>query len=333
MPKRESKILGVQYLRGLAALGVVLCHFGSSLSSYPKLSSIFNFGQNGVDVFFLISGFIIVYSLIIHEYQVKQFFTFMIKRSVRIDPAYIVVIILTLALFNILAALPSFKGQGIPFVPAQFLAHLFYVVPFTKYPFYNHVFWTLCVEFQLYILIGLLFFLSNNKIYRAVFLIIFCGLSFINWPNGYYVVFTYSPIFATGMALLMFKLDKNRFNASLTLLFLIITAINLGWPIAMLLLFSCLGILYFNVNLPLLTFLGNVSYSLYLTHSLTYIVLTGIAKRLNLNMTENQLLWLAVEVLIAIFVAYGFYLLIEKPSLRLSKRFFYRKSKPLTSFA
>jgi peptidoglycan/LPS O-acetylase OafA/YrhL len=46
--KTEGKILSIQYLRGLAALGVVFCHYGSSLISYPKLSSFFNFGQTGV---------------------------------------------------------------------------------------------------------------------------------------------------------------------------------------------------------------------------------------------------------------------------------------------
>ena len=59
----EKKILSIQYLRGLAALAVVLCHYGSNLTPYPKLSEAFNFGQAGVHVFFLISGFIIVYSL------------------------------------------------------------------------------------------------------------------------------------------------------------------------------------------------------------------------------------------------------------------------------
>ncbi len=42
---KADKILSIQYLRGLAALGVVFCHFG-----------LFTDGQIGVSVFFLISG-------------------------------------------------------------------------------------------------------------------------------------------------------------------------------------------------------------------------------------------------------------------------------------
>ncbi len=52
----NNKIVSIQYLRGIAALGVVVCHYGSNISS------LLNFGQNGVFVFFLISGFVIVYS-------------------------------------------------------------------------------------------------------------------------------------------------------------------------------------------------------------------------------------------------------------------------------
>lgn len=253
----------------------------------------------------------------------------MIKRSVRIDPAYIAAILLTLFLFKILAAIPSFKGQSIPFIPLQFLAHVFYVVPFTKYAFYNHVFWTLCVEFQLYILIGSLFFLSDKRNYQVLFLFIFCATSFINWPNGYYIVFTYAPVFASGIALLMFKLYKKKFYAILTLFFLAIVVFNFGWLISLLLLLSCLCILYFNFNIPVLTFLGNISYSLYLTHVLSYIVFTGIVKRMNADLSANQLPWLAIEVLFAILVSWGFYMLIEKPSIQLSKKFFYTNHKPI----
>jgi len=154
----DKKIVSIQYLRGLAALGVVLCHYGSGLTDYPRLSSFFSFGQTGVFVFFLISGFIIVYSLNKSNYESKQFFKFLLKRSIRIDPSYFVVILLTIVLFKILAYLPSFKGERIVLIPGQLIAHIFYAVPFTKYPFYNHVFWTLSVEFQFYLLIGILYF-------------------------------------------------------------------------------------------------------------------------------------------------------------------------------
>jgi peptidoglycan/LPS O-acetylase OafA/YrhL len=161
---KTKTILGVQYLRGIAAMSVVLCHFGSGIKSYPMLAQIFNAGQNGVQVFFLISGFIIVFSMNAENYKTSQFFRFLLKRSIRIDPSYFITIILTILVFKCLSLIPSFKGQSIPFIPGQFLAHIFYMVPFTKYPFYNHVFWTLCIEFQFYLLIGVLYFLIESSL-------------------------------------------------------------------------------------------------------------------------------------------------------------------------
>jgi len=319
----KDKIVSIQYLRGLAAIGVVFCHYGS------PLSPIFNFGQNGVFVFFLISGFIIVYSLIKSGYRPLQFFIFLLKRSIRIDPAYYVTILLTLTLFYILSLLPSFGGQfgghAIPFIPGQFIAHLFYAVPFTKYHFYDHVFWTLCVEFQFYLVIGLLYFLYDNTFYKLAFLISFCFSCLIPFSNPYYLVFSYAPIFALGISLVTFYQKRDWINCILPISFLIIIAFRFGLPVFVLLSFTCLIILYFNLVIKPLAFLGDISYSLYLTHVLTFIVFSGLLKRLPI--TLNAWILLFIEISFAITFAYIFYLLIEKPSQQLSKRIFYKKSK------
>jgi exopolysaccharide production protein ExoZ len=69
-------IIGIQLLRFLAAFFVVLTHV---LSMYPDLKQ---FGGFGVDVFFIISGFIIY---VITDNDYKSFF---VKRLIRIVPMY-----------------------------------------------------------------------------------------------------------------------------------------------------------------------------------------------------------------------------------------------------
>lgn len=317
----KDKIVSIQYLRGLAALGVVFCHYGSDLSS------IFNFGQTGVFVFFLISGFIIVYSLIKSDYKPSQFFTFLLKRSIRIDPSYYVVIILTLALFKIMSAIPSFKGSAIPLIPGQFIAHILYIVPFTEYHFYNNVFWTLCVEFQFYLLIGILYFLSDNSIYKFIFLILFSLTSLIPFSNSYFLVFNYAAIFSLGISLVTLYQNKCWQNLLLPIFLLMLITFKFSSSIFILLLLSSFAIFYFNLIIKPLAFLGDISYSLYLTHALTFIVFTGSAKRLHIDLSHYKFFWLIVEVSVAILISYIFYLLIEKPSLRLSKHIFYKKTK------
>lgn len=327
MIKKDDKILSIQYLRGLAALGVVLCHYSAYLTLNPVLAAIFNFGQTGVHVFFLISGFIIVYSLTDAGYKTNKFFTFLIKRSIRIDPAYYLTVLLTILLFEYLSAVSPVKTEKFVFVPQQFLAHLSYIVPFTKYAFYMHVFWTLCIEFQFYILIGLLYFITDNWMYKNLFLVLFCLSSFFKWPNTEYVVFTYSSIFATGISLVALYQNKTWLNAITSTLFLGLVGYQFGIPIFLLLTSTSLVILFHSSFIKLLIFLGNLSYSLYLTHTLTLIVLLRVFAKLRLDLNKNPLFWLLIEVLVAIACSNVFYKLIEKPSLAYSKRLFYKRPK------
>jgi peptidoglycan/LPS O-acetylase OafA/YrhL len=67
---KEQKIISIQYLRGLSALAVVLCHYGSSIVP------VFENGQAGVYVFFLLSGFVNVFSLEKHHYKPAYFLNF-----------------------------------------------------------------------------------------------------------------------------------------------------------------------------------------------------------------------------------------------------------------
>jgi exopolysaccharide production protein ExoZ len=330
MQKKGENILGIQYLRGLAALGVVLCHYGSNLTSAPKLSAIFNFGQNGVSVFFLISGFIIVYSLTKSNYKPSQFFVFLLKRFIRIDPSYIATIILTLGFFTALSFVPSYHGKTMDFIPIQFIAHLLYFIPFTRYPFYNQVFWTLSVEFQFYILIGLLYYISDQKVYKTAFIVLF-GLScLIPLPNSYYLIFTYAPIFCLGISLI--ELYKSRVSVNLLLpcFLLILIFYKFGAAIFVLLTISSFVVFFLKIAIKPLEFLGNISYSLYLTHVLVLFAFAGIVKNHGIKTSSDPLFWLCIEVLLAILFAYLFYLFIERPSLRLSKRFFYNSKQSRT---
>jgi len=145
-----------------------------------------------------------------------------------------------LATSKILSFIPTFKGESIPFIPAQFLAHLFYIIPFTKYTFYNHVFWTLCIEFQFYVLIGVLYFVFESNIYKAGFLILFSLMCLIPFTNSCYLVINYAPIFSLGIALISFYQKSDWSNSILPLIFLSLILYKFGWPILVLLIFSML---------------------------------------------------------------------------------------------
>lgn len=324
MTVTKQTILGIQYLRGLAALGVVCCHYGSYIEGLPWLAKIFNWGQNGVPVFFLVSGFIINYSLNKANYRYADFFRFLARRSIRIDPPYFLIIFLMLALFIALSYKSPFIADKFQFSLPQLLANMFYVVPFTHYKFYNHIFWTLSIEFQFYLLIGLLYYLSPRRLYQTVFLIVFCLSAFFNYPNADLIVFSYGPVFALGMSLIRFYEDRKWQRLVIPGFILLLIAYKYGLPLLMLLAACCALIFIITKPFKPLFFLGQISYSLYLTHVFILTVLTLMLKKVHLYQWVFTLSGILLQVMLAIAVAYVYYTVIERPAIKLSQKFFYK---------
>ncbi len=76
-------------------IGVILFHYYGYIKDYLKLShDYFSFGSVGVQVFFIISGFIIYYSTVDYTASFASIKKFIIKRFFRIYPLYILATIL-----------------------------------------------------------------------------------------------------------------------------------------------------------------------------------------------------------------------------------------------
>lgn len=87
----SNKLEGIQILRGYAAMLVVVTHLWSVgvISSTLRFSRI---GGLGVDIFFVISGFIMCYSLK-DRVLASDSFQFLKKRAYRVYPIYLLVLI------------------------------------------------------------------------------------------------------------------------------------------------------------------------------------------------------------------------------------------------
>lgn len=89
----NEKLYSIQFLRGLAAVLVAAVHLADSVARRAEESGIsfysrdlFSFGGAGVDIFFAISGFIMVY--IAHGGKPLGSSQFLLRRAVRIYPIY-----------------------------------------------------------------------------------------------------------------------------------------------------------------------------------------------------------------------------------------------------
>lgn len=156
-----QKILNIQALRGIAVLSVVAFHLVPIENKYGAGESVlpdfFKYGMFGVDLFFVISGFVMV-SITRDQFQsVPRALTFLYHRASRIYPTYWFYSALVLAIFLIEPAwVNSAQGNQINIVSS------FLLWPESTLPLIN-VGWTLIHELYFYIVFFVLLFLVPEK--------------------------------------------------------------------------------------------------------------------------------------------------------------------------
>jgi peptidoglycan/LPS O-acetylase OafA/YrhL len=159
-------------LDGIRALAVLMVFYQHYLSSRPEL----NWGWTGVDIFFVLSGFLITGILYDTRHDARRYRNFYGRRALRIFPLYygVLLLILVSTPFFHWRYLPSFwmwpvyLGNFSRFVWLQNWLHASNAVDhvfsarFHSYIFINH-FWSLCVEEQFYLLWPPVVFLVRNR--------------------------------------------------------------------------------------------------------------------------------------------------------------------------
>ena len=94
----KRNFIWVDYIKGVACLFIVFVHFNNRFSA-PAFSNIFAAGGRGVDVFFIISGFLTMISLN-NKKDGETLIAWYRKRIVRLAPLYYIAIILSLIVFR-----------------------------------------------------------------------------------------------------------------------------------------------------------------------------------------------------------------------------------------
>lgn len=148
---RGTRLAGIEALRGIAASLVVCQHASEILGSSPVvtggrgISSIVNFldfGRIGVICFFLISGYVIPFSL--RQEEQGAILKFAVKRFFRLYPAYWLSLIVGTALANVVLADADGVGWG------QFLANLTMLQTYLGFQHVVGLYWTLQTELVFY---------------------------------------------------------------------------------------------------------------------------------------------------------------------------------------
>jgi peptidoglycan/LPS O-acetylase OafA/YrhL len=331
---QKSYLPSIEILRGIASVLVMLFHFfnykivdqNNSYSYFLDINfinEITSFGFLGVQIFFVISGFIIPFSLYQQDFKIFSFPKFLLKRILRIDPPYIVSIIGVLVLAFFSSKSSFYKGTEFKFDLVQILSHFGYFNSFINKPYLNTVYWTLALEFQYYILISLIFpLLINKNFYVRNITLFLLNLSIFIPTNE--SIFNYVTFFAIGIS--GFLLYKNVFslNEFIFSIFIsvILTIYFFKWFYIAVALIALLIILKTNISFKIGNFFGKISYSLYLLHTIIGWKLINLSSRF-FTSTESRFVIMIAIILLTIFFSYIMYLLVEKPFIKLSKKIKY----------
>jgi len=342
----SGRIKFIDGLRAIAVLMVVLFHFyyqqtadaGNTLVSPGVLQEIFQYGNMGVYIFFVISGFIVSYVTHNRVSSGKFILSFIIKRQVRLDPPF------WLAVF--LGVLLAFVSVSVlhtnVYVPTgmDILFNMIYLFDiFDRYDIIR-VGWTLCLEIQFYLVFILLVFFLNkfcrsNTIKLIVYLMLFVLSMATYWLlpvtlNDYIVNYWFVFFLGVSITLLLHReINTTVFFFILLLPFLLtFTDANLipiyfsGATAFFIYLAFRLNRQHTWLSSRFFQFFGVISYSLYLTHCLIGNKIIRLLKsRLH---WEPQDIMLTAGILlfsmaISTIFAYLFYRVIEKRSVAWSR--------------
>lgn len=330
VPESASKqrIGIINALRGFAALAVAWGHFVAGQGRF--LGPTGKYGYLGVEIFFVISGFVIPWSLYRSGYTARDYGRFLLKRNLRLYPPYLASIAISLLATNFILA-PLFHIPRIALSGRDLLLHFTYLNDIVHVPWVNVAYWTLAVEFQWYLLVGLAYPLlaSRSKLARfAITVAMLLAYYTIFWDR---LVFHYLPIFLIGVfvfqwrARIIQRYEMLGLIAVMTLAMLRISGLLVplvAVPTGLLIAFS-----HFENRLA--NRVGDISYSLYLLHLPIGVAVIGLLARIPFSSWYLGLLDV-IGVAASMAAAWVLYELVEKPSQELSSsiRFVRRAPKP-----
>ncbi len=324
-------ILSVQYMRAIAALLVVVSHValkGEQYSSNPL--GWFNVGGAGVDLFFIISGYIMCHTV---DHKQVDFVGFIKARLKRIIPLYWVLTTAALIVFIVFPEKINSSGG------ATNIIHSYTLFPTVdKYLIQNG--WTLSYEFFFYSIFAscLALTVSFRYLLPAVIILGLVSIGYYGGSNNFQIQFlTNSLLIEFVFGILIFYFFKTKslsyfFGGGLIILsiFMLTLVNNYQFEVPRVVSYGMPALLFFigmmaleplfkkieTVKmLILLKNLGNSSYSLYLCHPFSLVLCSIVFKKLGLHEFGYSFVFLLL--IGAIVSGHLCYVMIEKKLIKL----------------
>jgi peptidoglycan/LPS O-acetylase OafA/YrhL len=347
-----TKLKNLQSLRGIAVLLVVIYHltyieqkYGGSETILPEF---FKFTMFGVDLFFVISGFVMVMVTRGKFQNIHQSFRFIYHRVARIYPLYWVYTILMLIVFLIQPTwINNAQGNQMNIVDS------FLLIPSHILPLVT-VGWTLIHEIYFYLVFFIILLICPERFLTQVLILWTATICLVNLffnSSNATIMLVSNPLtleFIGGnmIAILYFKKDF-KINISIlifiTLVSLLLSLlafvyssehpdkiISLDWWRLGMFAIPALLVIYCSVVMEkkayilhaYLNKIGDASYSIYLSHIITLSAFGHIWGLFSIDSIWDNIIILPILFFMVIIFGFISYQLIEKPLLQLTRKIY-----------
>jgi len=218
--KQPIRYYEIDLLRFLAALSVVFFHYtfrGYAADNYsplafPELGQVTRYGYLGVELFFIISGYVVLLSA-----QGKTVRQFVLSRITRLYPAFWVACTLTFVVARIWGPGPA-DTQMSPELHVglgQYLYNMTMLQEFLGTPNVDGVYWTLTIEMTFYFLVSLLIayrLMQHLDLCLALWLgyVLLPGVAHDNTPFATLLFPSFAPYFVAGMLFYLLQQPQGR---------------------------------------------------------------------------------------------------------------------------
>ena len=321
MISSKKRFFELDAFRGLAALAVVFYHYTTRYNYFYPTNNMFGdfefkYGYLGVNLFFIISGFVIYLTLD----KCSKLGEFAFKRMIRLYPAYIIAVVLTFTIVTLF----GLSGQEVGIKEA--VINLSMLSGFVNVPYVDGAYWSLTIELTFYFIMALLFFWKLlDKIEIVSLLWLSIGFIHLIVPEFLFQniqkyielvgILNFCHLFIAGIMFYLLKANNHKKYYGILLLcvvyeFLLNGAFVGSIVLSFFILFYLivLGKLQF-LNHSALVFLGTISYSLYLVHQNIGYVIINIMNSWNLT----HPIYIVIPILISVLLASTITFKIEKP--------------------
>lgn len=340
--RKPDEVLSVQYLRGLAAFAVLATHTLQWPLGAPNMG-LLKTGRFGVEVFFVISGFIITMIAGDGRFDPKDF---LVRRIFRIVPAYWIATFLVLALALLM---PQQFRNTVPTLEGLIKSLLFIPSVDPKAPLLL-LGWTLDYEAFFYLVFAALFFLSSEMrtLVLCIFFAVLVGIGQMAQEPGFLQSFYTSASlvgFCAGMLVAQAYrhglIDRLAARANAFLLVAAAVLVTLfyavPWPHAgvmnlglhLLMAAAAVSVVLVGLSIEragllprigLLRYFGDASYSVYLFHLFPIGAIWALARGfMPIDQTPYYLLASGIAIVACTVFGLVSYHLIEQPFLRRSR--------------